>query len=247
MPAGLHDGRTPEKPSSDQEDGVGFLLRDNYSFGDLLASYLRARPTQARLVHVKRKQNLYMCGDSDENIYFISIGYVKTVALTRDGKGCLLGIYSSTDIVGESCLRFPVRHESAIAMTDVHAYRVPCRNFLEALDSQDMFESYLRYLTHRLHEQQQYMTLLVTCNSERRLAALLLRLAQRKRACASGWVCIDQKLTHEELAAMVGTTRSRIGFFLKKLREASLVELTSESLLTVHFDRLSSYLELPES
>ncbi len=219
-------------------------MNDSPCFGDLLQPYLRQKSNRALLVRLKKKQNLYMVGDRDDYTYLISSGHVKTVALTQSGKGALLGVYSKGDIVGESCLLTTDRQETATAMSDVLAYKIQRRGFLEALTQYDMFEAYLRYLAGRLSEQQQYMTFLVTCDSEQRLAASLLRLASKNGAQQSGWVLIDQKLTHEELAAMVGTTRSRIGFFLKRLRENSLVGATSDSRLAIHRERLSSYLEL---
>lgn len=219
-------------------------MTDSPSFGDLLHTYVREKPQRALPVMLRKKENLYMCGEYGDCIYLIADGHVKTVALAQSGKGALLGIYSAGDIVGESCLLATERQETAIAMADVRAVRIYRRHFLEALAAHGLFESYLRYLTGRLYEQQQYMTFLVTCDSEQRLAASLLRLAGKSSTHHSGWVLIEQKLTHEELAAMVGTTRSRIGYFLKRLRENSLVGATSDSRLAIHRERLSSYLEL---
>lgn len=219
-------------------------MTDSPSFGDLLRSYLQEKPHRALLVRLKKKENLYMCGDHGDYIYLVSRGHLKITALAQSGKGALLGIYSAGDIVGESCLLATGRQETATAMVDVLAYKIHRRHFLEALAAHGLFEAYLRYLTGRLCEQQQYMTFLVTCASEQRLAASLLRLTGKSSAHQSGWVRIEQKLTHEELAAMVGTTRSRIGYFLKRLRENSLVEATSDSRLAIHRERLSNYLEL---
>ncbi|WP_051829798.1 MULTISPECIES: Crp/Fnr family transcriptional regulator [Streptomyces] len=212
-------------------------------FGSMLDERLHASGRHSTRVELRRKENLYVCGDSDESVYLITSGHIKAVTVTPGGKGCLLAFYSRYDLLGESCLLSPVRQETATAMTPVVARKIPRSWFLEALSTHGLFEEYLQYLTTRLFEQQEHITHLVTCDSEQRLAATLLRMARRQVATESDWVMFDQKITHEELAAMVGTTRSRIGFFLKRFRELSAVETTPKNRLMVHPERLEHYMD----
>lgn len=210
----------------------------NSKFGSLLDSYLRHEPRRSIPVTLRRRENLYLCGDSDEYVYLIVTGHLKSVAYTMQGKGCLLDLYSRLDIVGESCLLSSTRHETTTAMSDVSARKIPRKWFLDVLSDHGLFENYVQYLAERLFEQQEHITRLVTCDSEQRLAATLLKLARRNAPSVSEWVSIDQRITQEELAEMVGTTRSRIGYFLKRLRERTLVHETQDSCLAVHQVRL---------
>jgi CRP-like cAMP-binding protein len=210
-------------------------------FGRLLDLYLRREPRRSIPVDVRRKENLYMLGDTDEYVYLLVHGHVKSVTYTPTGKGCLLDLYSRLDIVGESCLLFPTRRETTTAMCEVQARKIPRKWFLELLSAEGLFESYLCYLAERIAEHQEQITRLVTYDSEHRLAATLLRLARRSGAVSTDWVYLDQRITREELAAMVGTTRSRVGHFLKLLRQRQLVEESGSGLLRVRPDQLSEF------
>jgi CRP/FNR family cyclic AMP-dependent transcriptional regulator len=83
----------------------------------------------------------------------------------------------------------------------------------------------------------------LTANSEQRLATTLLHLARRLGKNDPRSVRIEQKISHEELAEMVGTTRPRIGIFLKRFRELGLIEISSERHFIVRERKLREYLE----
>ena len=208
-----------------------------------LRAFLDEEPGGATKIRVARGAHVFNCGDRDDDLYFIESGQVKTVAYSRDGKQCLLSIYAAGDVFGELCQSASGRSETATAMRATVLRRIPLARFRAALADQDLREAFLAYLNLRLSEQQQVITNLVTMDSERRLAAALLTLADKIGQRQSGGVRIEQRITQEELSGMVGTTRSRIGFFLKRFNEAGLVSRLPGSFLLVNENRLSDYLE----
>jgi CRP/FNR family cyclic AMP-dependent transcriptional regulator len=191
---------------------------------------------------IPKNRSIYSSGDPDDNLYVIVRGQVKTVAHTPQGKDCLLDIYTRDDIIGESCLMDAERRETAVTMQSSTVCRIPRDQFLAALEERDLRRECLRFLTARLSERTEWITQLVTADSEQRLALVLLRLG-RRLGCAApgGQVRIERRITQTELAEMVGTTRSRIGHFLKRFRELGLIRATPDRHLTIDEPRLADY------
>lgn len=213
-------------------------------FSDRLRHCFRSGLALGSTVRIRKNRELYTCGESDHNIYLIENGRVKAVTLARSGKECVTGIYTSQDIVGESCLLDSDRTETVIAMTPVVLTKISRKEFVRLLAKEELIEDCLRYLTCRLVEQQQVITHLVTINSEKRLAATLMRLAAKIGRRSGGELRIDQRITQEELAEMVGTTRSRIGYFLNQFRQQGIIiNNSADSFLTIDEARLIRYLD----
>ncbi|MFF2807703.1 Crp/Fnr family transcriptional regulator [Streptomyces sp. NPDC058000] len=222
-------------PSSHVSAPAGFRAR--------MHGVLYKDSVRASTVTVDRNQNAYSCGDQDRNVYYVESGQIKTVMFSRSGKECLLRIYTPGDLFGELCSLGGVRAESATAMRDSIVRRVPYGQFLTALTEEGLVDAFINHLTRRLAEQQQSITHLVTVDSEQRLGEILLDLARKLGKGDRQRSRIEERITHEELSGMVGTTRSRVGHFLKHFRDVGLVEVTPESHLVVDQRRLAAYLE----
>jgi CRP/FNR family cyclic AMP-dependent transcriptional regulator len=111
------------------------------------------------------------------------------------------------------------------------------------LDNAGVREECVRYLAQRLLEQQQLITHFVTVGSEQRFAAILLHLARKigRQAVNNGHLLvINACITQEEFAAMVGTTRSRIGLFLSHFIELGAVRRRDRGVLIVDEVRLEA-------
>jgi len=196
------------------------------------------------LTRLDANEALYTCGARSNNIYLIESGCVKLLMLCQDAKECLLDIATEGDLVGESCLLRAERSETVIAMTPCVLRVVPRAEFLEIIFKQKLIEESLQYLAAKVCEQRQIISHFVTADSERRLAATLLRLARKLGTRREGrYLTIDKKITQEELAEIVGTTRSRIGYFLKRFRSARLIDPASQSVLMIDEARLDEYLQ----
>jgi CRP/FNR family cyclic AMP-dependent transcriptional regulator len=210
-------------------------------FGTQLSRYLRTAPHPVQSVRFGRNDFLYVSGQRDGHLYLIESGRVKALMHAPSGKSCLLGIFSRGDIIGESCLLGDERGETVVAMRPTVVTKVPKAVFVDVLATAGLVEECLRYQCARLSEQRQAIALLVTVDSELRLAITLQRLAgQFGRKWPDG-LRIEQRLTHEELSDMVGTTRSRIGYFLKRFREAGIL-VGGGPFLTLDERRLAEYI-----
>jgi len=189
---------------------------------------------------VRKRSILYSCGQVDRRIYVLDSGYVKTVTISYQGKECLLGLYGPGDIFGELSFVNESRIDSAVALTEC-TVRPLSRLSANALP-QDLTASLLELCLRRVAEQQVTITGLITTQSEYRLAATLLRLARKFGHQEGALLQLNASLvTQQELSEMVGTTRSRVGYFLRCFHERGIIYRIKGSLL-LDEARVESYL-----
>ena len=212
-------------------------------FKQQMRDSLQHETLNSRAVTIPRHGNVYTCGDQDELVYFIESGQIKLLMLSADGKECLLAIHSGGDVFGELCLAGIARHESATAMKETKLKRIPCAQFFARLSRDSLFEGFVRYLAVRVADQQQVIANLVTADSEQRLGQALLQLARTVGKKDPRSIRIELKISHEELSAMVGTTRPRISFFMQRFRNLGLIETNEDRFLVIKEHKLSEYLE----
>lgn len=200
-------------------------------------------PLNFRIIKVKKHENVYVYGDQAEAIYFVDSGHVKLLMLSPDGKECILAIYAPGDTFGESCLiGKAIREETATALEHTTLRRIPRSLLLSHLKEYSLVEHFMNYLIARIVEQQQLIAHLTTLDSQHMLAWIILLLAQKLGKSDPPRRRIENKFTHEELSAMVGTTRPRITTFMRRFRDLGLIELTSEQFLIIDEEKLSDYL-----
>ncbi|XVV00830.1 Crp/Fnr family transcriptional regulator [Actinosynnema sp. CA-248983] len=215
-----------------------------HAFCDRLLTALTEEPSLATRTHVPKGGAVYNSGDLDQRMYIIEVGQFKTMTTAADGKQCLLSIHLPGDTFGELGLLGMPRQEIAIAMKDSVLRQVNSAKLLAMLSGDEQMNwHFTRFLMSRLLDQQMTITQLVTMDSEHRLGATLLRIAQKLGRRAPAGVYLDIRLTQEDLASMVGTTRSRIGLFLKNFRENRLVKLLPGGFLLIHEEALAAYVE----
>ena len=200
-------------------------------------------PSCSVLTRLDADEALYTSGAIGDNIYLVESGYVKILMPCQDAKECLLDICTAGDLLGESCLLRSERVETVVAMTSSVLRVVARTEFLDLVFKHRLVEASLQYLAAKVSEQRQIISDFVTADSERRLAATLLRLGRKIGKPDRGRLAIGEKITQEELAEIVGTTRSRIGYFLKRFRSAQLIEGTSEPPLLINEERLDAYIQ----
>jgi len=204
---------------------------------------LQHETLNSRAVTIARHANVYTCGDQDEMVYFIETGQIKLLLLSPEGKECLLAIHSGGDIFGELCLAgLGARHESAVAMKQTKIKQIPCAQFFARLSRDSLSEGFVRYLAVRIADQQHVIANLVTADSEQRLGQTLLQLARTMGKKDPRSIRIELKISHDELSAMVGTTRPRISFFMQRFRNLGLIETNSDHFLIIKENKLTDYL-----
>ena len=212
-------------------------------FKEKLRESLQRETLNSRAVKIARHTNVYSCGDTDENVYFIARGQIKLLILSSKGKECMLAIHTAGDIFGELCLSgLGARVETATAMKQTLLKQVSSSKFFARLSSDSLLEGFVRYLAVRIADQQQVITNLVTVDSEQRLGQILLQLARTLGKKDPRSIRIELKISHDELSEMVGTTRSRISVFMQRFHNLGLIETNRDRFLVVKENKLIAYL-----
>ena len=174
-----------------------------------------------QIVSFRKKQIIFAQGDTTDAVFVIQKGKVRLSAKSKAGKEATLGILSDKDFVGEDCLADqPLRTASASAMTNCDLLRIEKKAMMLALHRErtlsDLFVAYL--LVQNIRYQEDLID--QHCNSsEKRLARILLLLAKNSKPDS-----VVPKLNQTTLAQMVGTTRSRVSFFMNRFRSLGLID-----------------------
>jgi CRP/FNR family transcriptional regulator, cyclic AMP receptor protein len=212
-------------------------------FKKSLAQSLQTEQLDTTTLRVAKHDYVYVPGDRADSVYFVESGQIKLLMLSTEGKECLVSIHTAGDTFGEFCLAGSApRREAAVAMESSVLKRIGCRTFLLHLTRHSLLGGFTQYLVNRIAEQQEMIATLLMVDSEHRLGETLLMLAQKLGHPHPQSTLIQQKITHEELSEMVGTTRPRITYFLSKFRGMGLIQITEEHSLIIHEERLSAYL-----
>jgi CRP-like cAMP-binding protein len=212
-------------------------------FKQQLRDALQQEAAQCRAATIVKHANVYTCGDQDGMVYFIESGQIKLLMHAPEGRECLLAIHTVGDIFGELCLAgLGERQETATAMQTTVVRLIPCAQFFLRLSHDALLAGFVQYLAVRIADQQAIIANLVTVDSEQRLGQTLLHLARKLGQQDPRSIRIEQRITHEELSAMVGTTRPRISAFMHRFRTLGLIELSAQHFLIVKEQKLTDYL-----
>ena len=180
---------------------------------------------------------IFSQGDAAADVFYIQSGSVKLSVLSRTGKEAVVAVLGKGDFFGEGCLAAqPRRIATASAMSASAVLVVEKPQMLEMLHTQTaLAERFLAHMLARNIRVEEDLVDHLFNSSEKRLARVLLLLARYGKA--------DQplripKMSQETLAEIVGTTRSRVNFFMNKFRDLGFIEYNGDikvnsSLLTV--------------
>jgi CRP/FNR family transcriptional regulator, cyclic AMP receptor protein len=187
-----------------------------------------------KIVAFAKKQTIFAQGDSSDAVFYIKQGKVKLAVVSQLGKEATIGILNEGDFFGEGCLTGqPLRLCSATAMTDCSVMRIEKKSMMEVLHREhafsDMFVAYL--LTRNIRYEEDLVDQLFN-SSEKRLARILLLLAHFGKEGVPEIVI--PKISQESLAEMVGTTRSRVSFFMNRFRKLGFIDYQAGDELQVH-------------
>lgn len=218
-------------------------LSKSDQFKEQMQGSLFSEIKDSKAIKVRKHKHVYTVGDEHETVYFIEKGQVKLVMVSSEGKECMLAIHGAGDVFGELCLSgLGGRLETATAMEESLLKEIPCGKFLARLAKDSLLEGFIKYLAVRIADQQQVIANLVTVDSEQRLGKTLLQIAKKLGKKDPRSVRIEVKISHEELATMVGTTRPRISVFMQRFRNLELIEYNTEHHLIIKEKKLSAYL-----
>lgn len=185
------------------------------------------------IVNLSRKQVVFSQGDPADAVFFIQSGKIKLGVISPGGKEATIAILSAGDFLGEDCIAnsHVRRLATAVTMAPAVVLKINRKEMVRALHEQhalsDLFVAYL--LSRNLRIQEDLVDQLFN-SSEKRLARTLLLLAQIGKEGATEVVI--PKISQETLAEMIGTTRSRVNFFMNRFRKMGFIEYNGK--LRVH-------------
>jgi CRP-like cAMP-binding protein len=171
-----------------------------------------------------KKQVLYSQGDAADAVFYIQGGRVKLTVVSQQGREAVVAILERGSFLGESCLAGQtVRTATATALEDSSIVRIDKGAMIRVLHEEPTFaELFLSYLlAHSIRIQEDLVDQLFN-SSEKRLARILLLMAHFGKEGKPEPVIA--KVSQEMLAEMIGTTRSRVSFFMNKFRKLGFID-----------------------
>jgi CRP/FNR family cyclic AMP-dependent transcriptional regulator len=185
----------------------------------------------------RKNQKVFSQGDPAESVFYVQQGRVKLTVISKDGKEAVIAILGPRDFFGEGCLAGQLlRMSSATALSESSIIRLEKAGVIRALHDDPAFsELFLHHLLTRNIRIEEDLVDQLFNSSEKRLARVLLLLANFGKDGKPEPVL--PKMSQETLAEIVGTTRSRISFFMNKFRKLGFIEYNGK--LEVHSSLLS--------
>jgi CRP/FNR family transcriptional regulator, cyclic AMP receptor protein len=169
-------------------------------------------------------ESIFSQGDPADAIYYIQSGKVKLTVVSMSGKEAVIAYLTAGSFFGETALAGePLRVSSAYALQSSTIVRIGKTVMLDLLHSEPKFaEQFLAYLLYRNNRMQADLVDHLFNSSEKRLARLLMLMANFGQE--SKPIPVIPKISQETLAEMIGTTRSRVSFFLNRFRDLSYID-----------------------
>jgi CRP-like cAMP-binding protein len=201
-------------------------------------AFLRSAGAGKTIVTYQPTDIIFSQGDASDSVLYIQTGAVKLSVLSSGGKEAVVGMLGPGDFFGERALTdHPVRLEAATALSATTVLIVPKEQMIRLLHDHHALSD--RFITHMLARNIRIEADLVDQlfnSSEKRLARTLLLLARYGRPGETHRVL--PRISQETLAEMIGTTRSRVNFFMNKFKKLGFIEyngglMVNHSLLTV--------------
>jgi CRP-like cAMP-binding protein len=186
-------------------------------------SFLQSAGTARKVLEFKKKETVFSQGDSGKTVLYIQKGGVRLSVVNQRGKEAVVAVLGPGDFFGEGCLAGQtLRIATATAVTSTTVLIIEKKEMSRLLHSEHAFSD--RFIAHMLSRNIRVEEDLVDQlfnSSEKRLARVLLLLARYGKEDKLEKVL--PKISQEMLAEMVGTTRSRVNFFMNKFRKLGLI------------------------
>ena len=193
-----------------------------------------------RMLPFQKNHVIFAQGEPSDGLFFIQEGKVQLSVVSEGGKEATLGILGEADFFGEGGLAGQlVRMSSATAMTDCVLLHVEKKAMMLAMTREPKLSAtFVKYLLKRNVRYQDDLIDQLFNSSEKRLARILLLMAHFGKEGVVTEIEVP-KLSQETLAEMVGTTRSRVSFFMNKFRKLGFLNYDTGHHLRVHSSLLS--------
>jgi len=200
-----------------------------------------------RLIALKPKETLFSQGDRADSIFYLQSGRVKVTVVSNQGKEATITLLSAGEFVGEEALAAVpgLRLSTATAVNTCTALRITRDQMAYQLHDEPAFADFFyKFLLARSMRTQADLVDQLFNSSEKRLARILLLMAEFGRPGERDTYI--PPITQETLAEMIGTTRSRVSFFMNRFRKLGFIDYNGR--IQVHKSLLNVVLldQLPE-
>jgi CRP/FNR family cyclic AMP-dependent transcriptional regulator len=188
----------------------------------------------------RKNERIFSQGDAADSVFYIQEGRVKLIVISSQGKEAIVGILQAGQFFGEGCLsNHPLRIATTVAMEDSVVTSIKKNDMLSALRDEPKFsELFMVYLLNRNSRIEADLIDHLFNSSEKRLARLLLLLANFGKE--GNPQSIHLQISQETLAEMIGTTRSRVSFFMNRFRKLGFISYNGK--IEVHGSLLHAVL-----
>ena len=214
-----------EKPDKDMFDPRIFLAKVG---------------TGKQVLEFHKNQHVFEQGDVADTVFYIQRGKVKLTVVSEQGKEAVVAILEPGQFFGEGCMNgHPLRIATTTAIEDCVITSITKAAMITAIHDEPRFsELFMAYLLTRNSRIEEDLIDQLFNSSERRLARLLLLLANFGKEGSPQ--PISPNISQETLAEMIGTTRSRVSYFMNKFRKLGLISYNGQ--IEVHNSLLSAVL-----
>jgi CRP-like cAMP-binding protein len=200
--------------------------------------FLDTAGVSRKVINYRRGESIYSQGDAAEAVMYIQKGGVKLSVVNGSGREAVVAMFGPGDFFGEGCMAGQaLRMGTTMAITPTTLLAIQKNELLRVLHSEhELSDHFIGYmLAHNIRVEEDLVDQLFN-SSEKRLARTLLLLARYGKQEQPDRIL--PKVSQETLASMIGTTRSRVNFFMNKFRKLGFIEYNgkikvNKSLLTV--------------
>ncbi len=202
------------------------------------AAFLASTGLGRRVVQLAPKQTFFAQGDPADAVFYLQKGRVRVTVVSTIGKEATITILAAGDFIGEESLAAPaeLRLTTATALTACTALKIARNEMIRVMhEEHDFSDLFLKFLLARSMRIQADLVDQLFNSSEKRLARILLLMAEFGQT--GGTETTLPKISQETLAEMIGTTRSRVSFFMNRFRKLGFVEY--DGRIRVHKSLLS--------
>jgi CRP/FNR family cyclic AMP-dependent transcriptional regulator len=189
------------------------------------AAFLHSKGLGRKIVDLAPKQAFFSQGDPADSVFYIQKGRAKITVVSTSGKEATVTMLASGDFVGEEALATVpgLRLSSATAITACNVLKIRREEMIRVMHGeQDFSDLFVKFLLARSMRAQADLVDQLFNSSEKRLARILLLMAEFGEPGKPE--TLIPKISQETLAEMVGTTRSRVSFFMNRFRKLGFVE-----------------------
>jgi CRP/FNR family cyclic AMP-dependent transcriptional regulator len=184
------------------------------------------------ILELRSGQTLFCQGERADAVHYLQRGKVKLAVISKRGKEATIALLNSGCFLGEECIAgLEHRKTTAVALTPATVFKIDRKEMIRGLREEQLFcETFISFMIARSARMQDDLIDQLFNSSEKRLARALLLLAQVGKDGAPETVI--PRISQETLAEMVGTTRSRVSFFMNRFRKQGFIEYNGK--ISVH-------------